>query len=260
MGDGGTSSRADDENKASPGFLRVVWVRQMIHRWQSSSSPSSGNIPANAKRSGASGDGEGASEPAASIEQNNGDAATLPAAAGGDRDPEIAAPAEPQRRPLMLPRVVEERVAAEEYVGGGESESPMTPVTPDSASAPADVPRGCCPVYVGAERRRFVVPTAYLGMPVFRRLLEKAEEEFEFHYVAGAVTIPCDTEAFKYILLVMERHRRGLVDDEGNAKDGGERGGSSSSQAQPKTSSPAADGGVAGATANAEAVRHGTTQ
>ncbi|CAN6178952.1 unnamed protein product [Urochloa humidicola] len=235
MGDGGTtSSRADDESKASSGFLRVVWFRQMIHRWQSSSS-SSGNIAANANRSGArgdsDGDGERAMDPAASTGQNNGDAA-----AGGDRDPKIPASAEPQRRALLLPRVVEERVATEECVGG-ESESPMTPVTPDSAAAPADVPRGCCPVYVGAERRRFVVPTAYLGMPVFRRLLEKAEEEFEFHYVAGGVTIPCDTEAFKYILLVMERHRRGLVDDEGNAtEDGGERGGSSSSQAQPTTS------------------------
>ncbi|CAN6221812.1 unnamed protein product [Urochloa humidicola] len=264
MGDGGTtSSRADDESKASSGFLRVVWFRQMIHRWQSSSSSSSsGNFAANANRSGARGDGDGerAMDPAVSTGQNNGDAAALPAAAGGDRDPEIPASAEPQRRALLLPRVVEERVAAEECVSGGGGESPMTPVTPDSAAAPADVPRGCCPVYVGAERRRFVVPTAYLGMPVFRRLLEKAEEEFEFHYVAGGVTIPCDTEAFKYILLVMERHRRGLVDDEGNAtEDGGERGGSSSSQAQPTTSPSApADGGVAGATANAEAVGHGT--
>ncbi|KAJ1258407.1 hypothetical protein BS78_10G073300 [Paspalum vaginatum] len=97
-------------------------------------------------------------------------------------------------------------------------------MTPDAAAPPADVPRGCVPVYVGAERRRFVVPTAYLGMPVFRRLLEKAEEEFEFQYHGGAVTIPCDTEAFKYILLVMDRHRRGLVDDEGNAKDGEQEG------------------------------------
>lgn len=109
------------------------------------------------------------------------------------------------RRPRLLPRVVEERCPDE--VGGG-GDSPMTP------DAPAGVPRGCCPVYVGLlERRRFVVPTAYLGMPVFRRLLEKAEEESEFHYGGGGVTIPCDTEAFKYILLVLERHRQGLVDD-----------------------------------------------
>ncbi|RCV20249.1 hypothetical protein SETIT_4G041300v2 [Setaria italica] len=135
-------------------------------------------------------------------------------------------------------------------------------MTPD---APAGVPRGCCPVYVGLlERRRFVVPTAYLGMPVFRRLLEKAEEESEFHYGGGGVTIPCDTEAFKYILLVLERHRQGLVDDEGNAKDGGEHGGSSShvlklgvrelNRPQPMTSS-AADGGVIGAKA---IIVHGT--
>ncbi|CAL5037306.1 unnamed protein product [Urochloa decumbens] len=247
MGDGGgTSSRADDEeNEASSGFHRIVWFRHMIHRWQSSSS--SGASAATNTRSG---DGERGNEPGASTDRNS------------DKDPLMAPapdcsaePEPPQRRPLLLPRVVEER----REDGGGESDSPMTPVTPDAA-APADVPRGCCPVYVGAERRRFVVPTAYLGMPVFRRLLEKAEEEFEFHYVAGGVTIPCDTEAFKYILLVMERHRRGLVDDEGNAKDEGERGGSSSSsQAQPTTSSPA-DGGVTTAIANAEAIRHETEQ
>ena len=56
-----------------------------------------------------------------------------------------------------------------------------------------------------------MVLTAYLGMPVFRRLLEKAEEEFEFDYADGALTIPCDTEAFKYILVVMDRHQKGLV-------------------------------------------------
>jgi hypothetical protein len=111
------------------------------------------------------------------------------------------------RRRLPRVLVVEERIRRGEDAAA--CESPMTPDAPP----PADVPRGCCPVYVGAERRRFVVPTAYLGMPVFRRLLEKAEEEFEFHYHGGAVTIPCDTEAFKYILVVMDRHRQGLLDD-----------------------------------------------
>ncbi|CAN6208387.1 unnamed protein product [Urochloa humidicola] len=245
MGDGGASSRADDDENdkaSSSGFLRTVWFRQMIHRWQSSSS----SAATNAKRSGADSECERGNEPAASTDQNSC------ASAVGDRDPvPPALAAEPARRPLLLPRVVEERGGG----GGGSVESP--PMT----AAPADVPRGCCPVYVGAERRRFVVPTAYLGMPVFGRLLEKAAEEFEFHYVAGGVTIPCDTEAFKYILLVMDRHRRGLVDDEGNAKDGGDQGGSSSSQqAASPTTSPAADVGVTTG-ANAEAiVVHGTTQ
>uniref|UniRef100_A0A0D3H797 Uncharacterized protein n=1 Tax=Oryza barthii TaxID=65489 RepID=A0A0D3H797_9ORYZ len=76
--------------------------------------------------------------------------------------------------------------------------------------APADVPRGYCPVYVGPEQRRFVIPTRYLGHPVFRLLLEKAEEEFGFCH-QGALAIPCETEAFKYILQCVERHDNGLA-------------------------------------------------
>lgn len=91
-----------------------------------------------------------------------------------------------------------------------------------SPEAAPDVPRGYCPVYVGLEQRRFVIPTSYLGHPVFRLLLEKAEEEFGFRQ-EGALAIPCETEAFKYILQCVERHDKGLaggdVDaevDEGN--------------------------------------------
>ncbi|XP_042447549.1 uncharacterized protein LOC122032337 [Zingiber officinale] len=83
-----------------------------------------------------------------------------------------------------------------------------------SPEAPPDVPKGYCPVYVGPEQRRFVIPTTYLGLPVFRLLLEKAEEEFGFNH-KGVLTIPCEIETFKYILQFMERHAEGLVDDYG---------------------------------------------
>ena len=81
-----------------------------------------------------------------------------------------------------------------------------------SPEPPVDVPKGYIPVYVGPEHRRFVVPTAYLGLPVFKLLLEKAEEEFGFDH-QGALTIPCEIETFKYILQFMERHQKGLIDD-----------------------------------------------
>lgn len=81
-----------------------------------------------------------------------------------------------------------------------------------SPEAPPDVPKGYCPVYVGLEQRRFVIPTTYLSLPVFRLLLEKAEEEFGFNH-KGVLTIPCEIETFKYILQFMERHAAGLVDD-----------------------------------------------
>ncbi|KAL5206474.1 hypothetical protein ABZP36_034683 [Zizania latifolia] len=94
-----------------------------------------------------------------------------------------------------------------------------------SPELPPDVPRGYCPVYVGPEQRRFVIRTGYLGHPVFRLLLEKAEEEFGFRH-EGALAIPCETETFKYILQCVERHDKGLaadgvvvVDDDGAPRD-----------------------------------------
>lgn len=81
-----------------------------------------------------------------------------------------------------------------------------------SPEPPPDVPKGYVPVYVGPEHRRFVIPTRYLGLPVFKLLLEKAEEEFGFDH-KGALTLPCEIETFKYILQCMERHQEGLIDD-----------------------------------------------
>jgi len=81
-----------------------------------------------------------------------------------------------------------------------------------SPEPPVDVPKGYIPIYVGPEHRRFVIPTTYLGLPVFKLLLEKAEEEFGFDH-QGALMIPCEIETFKYILQVMERHQKGLIDD-----------------------------------------------
>ncbi|CAM0951496.1 unnamed protein product [Alopecurus aequalis] len=122
----------------------------------------------------------------------------------------------------------EEETQAEAMVGGGEGAAPPSippfvlrrlqrtqTVDSDDESchspeAAPDVPRGYCPVYVGLEQRRFVIPTSYLGHPVFRLLLEKAEEEFGFRQ-EGALAIPCETEAFKYILQCVERHDKGLA-------------------------------------------------
>ncbi|WVZ65077.1 hypothetical protein U9M48_014498 [Paspalum notatum var. saurae] len=87
-----------------------------------------------------------------------------------------------------------------------------------SPEPPPDVPRGYCPVYVGPEQRRFVIPTSYLAHPVFRLLLEKAEEEFGFRH-QGALAIPCETEAFKYILQCVQRHDNGLAAGDDPAAD-----------------------------------------
>ncbi|XP_021756722.1 uncharacterized protein LOC110721831 [Chenopodium quinoa] len=72
-----------------------------------------------------------------------------------------------------------------------------------SPEPPPDVPKGYLAVYVGSELRRFIIPTDYLSHHLFKVLLEKAEEEFGFDH-GGALTIPCDTEIFKYLLKCIE--------------------------------------------------------
>ncbi|XP_020597748.1 auxin-induced protein 15A-like, partial [Phalaenopsis equestris] len=88
----------------------------------------------------------------------------------------------------------------------------------NSPEAPPDVPEGYMPVYVGQEKRRFVIPMTYLGQPVFRLLLEKAADEFGFDQM-GALTLPCEIETFKFILQVMEHQQKGFIDDEGTSTD-----------------------------------------
>ncbi|XP_077236817.1 auxin-induced protein 6B-like [Tasmannia lanceolata] len=87
----------------------------------------------------------------------------------------------------------------------------------DSDSSPARrIPAGFLAVYVGSEKRRFVIPTRYLNLPIFVSLLKKAEEEFGFHSQGGLV-LPCEVGFFKGVLKILERdeHRfRGLKMEE----------------------------------------------
>ncbi|MCL7022119.1 hypothetical protein MKW94_020892 [Papaver nudicaule] len=76
-----------------------------------------------------------------------------------------------------------------------------------SPDPPPDVPKGYLAVYVGPELRRFIIPTTYLTQPLFKVLLEKAEEEFGFEH-KGGLTIPCEIETFKYLLKCMETNQQ----------------------------------------------------
>ncbi|KAL2925013.1 Auxin-responsive protein SAUR15 [Bienertia sinuspersici] len=61
------------------------------------------------------------------------------------------------------------------------------------------VPKGHIPLYVGEQAnkmKRYVVPLSYLSHPIFRDLLQRAEEEFGFNHSMGALTIPCSEELF----------------------------------------------------------------
>ncbi|KXG19530.1 LOW QUALITY PROTEIN: hypothetical protein SORBI_3010G072600, partial [Sorghum bicolor] len=157
-------------------------------------------------------DSDGASPDATTTDRNNDDNDVAPSAAdnavsSSSRNP-LLPPAshsaanndDDRRRRLPRVLVVEERIR----LGGGRGGGVRVADDPRRAALGGRVPRGALlPRVRGAW-----------CMPVFRRLLEKAEEEFEFHYHGGAVTIPCDTKAFRYILVVvMDRHRQGLVDD-----------------------------------------------
>lgn len=68
---------------------------------------------------------------------------------------------------------------------------------------PEDVPAGCLPVYVGQERRRFVIPTAYLSNSNFRELLAKSAEEYGLR-CEGGLRIACAPEAFQNFLWCLE--------------------------------------------------------
>ncbi|XP_076945862.1 protein SMALL AUXIN UP-REGULATED RNA 12-like [Bidens hawaiensis] len=68
---------------------------------------------------------------------------------------------------------------------------------------------GSLAIYVGSERRRFIIPTRFLNLPVFVSLLNKAEEEFGFQ-TTGGLTIPCDVGFFKKLLKVLDRNDTGL--------------------------------------------------
>ncbi|TKW03179.1 hypothetical protein SEVIR_7G006800v4 [Setaria viridis] len=74
-------------------------------------------------------------------------------------------------------------------------------------AAVGEVPKGYFAVYVGAEARRFVVPTSYLRRPAFRELMERAAEEFGFSQ-AGGIRIPCREEDFRATVAALEVRRR----------------------------------------------------
>lgn len=60
-------------------------------------------------------------------------------------------------------------------------------------------PEGCFTVCVGAGRQRFVVRTECVNHPLFRALLEEAEEAFGYA-AAGPLVLPCDADAFVRVL------------------------------------------------------------
>ncbi|XP_058740767.1 auxin-induced protein 15A-like [Vicia villosa] len=59
--------------------------------------------------------------------------------------------------------------------------------------------RGAFALYVGEERKRYVVPISYLRHPLFKMLLEKSYKEFGFQQRYGLV-VPCSVSAFQEVV------------------------------------------------------------
>ncbi|KAL3690751.1 hypothetical protein R1sor_004402 [Riccia sorocarpa] len=60
-------------------------------------------------------------------------------------------------------------------------------------------PRGYIGVYVGKEKRRFIISTHYLNHRLFKELLKRSEEEYGFDY-RGGLLIACETVLFEHLL------------------------------------------------------------
>ncbi|CAM6099632.1 unnamed protein product [Calypogeia fissa] len=71
-------------------------------------------------------------------------------------------------------------------------------------SLPGDIPQGCLAVYVGPEKRRFVISTKYLSHQLFKALLKKCEEEFGFHHEGGLTIATCDPILFQHLIWLIE--------------------------------------------------------
>lgn len=67
---------------------------------------------------------------------------------------------------------------------------------------PRDIPHGYMAVYVGKDKKRFVISTNYLSHPLFKSLLKKSEEEFGFVYEGGLV-IACEPVLFEHLLWII---------------------------------------------------------
>lgn len=71
----------------------------------------------------------------------------------------------------------------------------------NGASTATDIPKGCFAVYVGeGEKKRHMIPVAYLSKSLFQDLLVQAEEEYGFVHPMGGITIPCKEDVFVNVI------------------------------------------------------------
>ncbi|KAJ0262191.1 Uncharacterized protein HA466_0051670 [Hirschfeldia incana] len=64
---------------------------------------------------------------------------------------------------------------------------------------PKDVPKGHLVVYVGEESRRFVIKISLLTQPLFKALLDQAQDAYGFS-ADSKLWIPCDVSTFLHVV------------------------------------------------------------
>ncbi|XP_024968447.1 auxin-induced protein 15A-like [Cynara cardunculus var. scolymus] len=87
--------------------------------------------------------------------------------------------------------------------GEEKEEVVCTNMSSSDSSSSSKTPTGFFTVYIGEERRRFVIPMSYLSHPLFKMMLEKSSEEFGFNQKNGLV-VPCSVNAFQEVVSVVE--------------------------------------------------------
>ena len=72
---------------------------------------------------------------------------------------------------------------------------------------PKDVPKGHLVVYVGEESRRFVIKISLLTHPLFKALLDQAQDAYGFS-ADSRLWIPCDVSTFLHVVRCAGAPRR----------------------------------------------------
>ncbi|CAH8353157.1 unnamed protein product [Eruca vesicaria subsp. sativa] len=66
----------------------------------------------------------------------------------------------------------------------------------ENEAIPKDVPRGHLAVYVGEDYKRFVIKMSLLKRPIFKALLDQAQDAYDFSSDSSRLLIPCDENTF----------------------------------------------------------------
>ncbi|MCO5609396.1 hypothetical protein L7F22_063622 [Adiantum nelumboides] len=90
----------------------------------------------------------------------------------------------------------------EERTGSNSSSKGSSPSKLNLSKQPS-TPKGYLALYVGEERKRFLVKASLINHPLFGLLLDKAKEEFGFEQ-KGPLNIPCEIAFFEHIMLLVE--------------------------------------------------------